>query len=87
MCREEIRRNAGIMYDPRIALFVVERWDEIVGPVEFPAYDDEPSVLCGRLHCSVPALGAHACMHGIVLDGACVRSAGVFVGRLGFLTC
>ncbi len=67
-CREEIRHNAGVMYDPRIALFVVEHWDEIVGPVEFPAYDDEPSVLCGRLHCCVPALGAHACA------GSCMKS-------------
>lgn len=60
-CREEIRCNAGAMYDPRIALLVVDHWSEIVGPVEFPACDDETSAICGKLRCSVPELGACAC--------------------------
>ncbi len=62
-CREEIRSNAGIMYDPGIAEFVCAQWDKIVGPVRFPRYDDELHVVCRRLHCSVPCLAGKGIAH------------------------
>lgn len=56
-CREEIRRNAGAMYDPAIALFVLRYWGQIVGPVNFRDSRnfeaDDPARL-RTLHCAVP---------------------------------
>ena len=31
-CREEIRRNSGLMYDPKIVDVVLREWDKIVTP-------------------------------------------------------
>lgn len=60
-CREEIRANRGLMYDPAVADFVCARWDDIVGPVDFPRADRETTAVCGSLHCFVPELaGAQA---------------------------
>ncbi|MBR2836238.1 MAG: HD domain-containing protein [Coriobacteriales bacterium] len=34
-CREQIEQGIGTSFDPAIARFVLDHWDEIVGPVNF----------------------------------------------------
>jgi response regulator RpfG family c-di-GMP phosphodiesterase len=55
-CRQEIINNAGTIYDPLIALFVVQHWDEIVKPVEFKGFVEHDPRTYRKLHCSVPLL-------------------------------
>ena len=32
-CKREIRKNAGVMYDPEVAIVFLDKWDEIVGDI------------------------------------------------------
>ncbi|MEE8716788.1 MAG: HD domain-containing phosphohydrolase [Coriobacteriales bacterium] len=60
-CSAEIRSGAGSAYDPAITRFVLDHWDQIVGPVDFRDSDDFDKgrllALAPRpaLHCAVPA--------------------------------
>lgn len=53
-CKQEIVYGLGSMYDPEIALFVLEHWDEIVMPIDFrdAAASQQGPVL--TLSCCVP---------------------------------
>lgn len=53
-CRQEVLVNKGTIYDPVIAWFVLEHWDEIVGPINFRHSDKGDDDACRVLHCSVP---------------------------------
>lgn len=53
-CRQEVLVNMGTVYDPTIAWFVLEHWDEIVSPVNFGHSDTRSEGTCRMLHCSVP---------------------------------
>ena len=54
-CVQEIFLNAGSMYDPDIAWFVLKHWDAIVGRAEFRDFIVAEPGAYHALCCSVPA--------------------------------
>lgn len=60
-CIQQVFINKGVKYDPRVAQFVLDHWDEVVGPVNFRDshdFEGDESGSARSLHCAVPPVRA-----------------------------
>lgn len=58
-CIQQVFLNKGVKYDPRVAQFVLDHWDQIVGPVNFRDsrdFEEDAPGSARSLHCEVPLL-------------------------------